>query len=102
MKALEDDSVDVTAHPAIVGKRKSTKGGTGKPKARKSAVRRPVTVSFETDAASGGESTANGRSKGSKRKKDEQVKVGKVSGKKSTSRKKEAKAKNSSKRRKRR
>lgn len=101
-KLVEDDSVDVTAHPAIVGKKKSAKGGAGKPKARKSAVRRPVTVSFETDAASGGESTAKGRSKGSKRKKDEQVKVGKVSGKKSTSRKKEAKAKNSSKRRKRR
>lgn len=92
----DDDSGDISAHPAIVGKKKPHPAAATKPRTRKSTVRRPVTVSFET---------AGGRDDGpagAGQKKEEKGNAEKVSRKKSTSRKKEVKAKNSSKRRKRR
>jgi hypothetical protein len=98
----EDDSVDVSTHPALVGKKKPGGDAAKKPRTRKAAVRRPVTVTFETDAVSDGSSSLSARSRKSKRSNEESTDVGKVAGKKSASRKKETKAKNSSKRRKRR
>lgn len=94
----DDDSGDISAHPAIVGKKKPRPAAAKKPRTRKAAVRRPVTVSFETAGDGDGGPAGAGR----KRKKEEKGNAEKVSRKKSTSRKKEVKAKNSSKRRKRR
>jgi 23S rRNA pseudouridine2605 synthase len=102
LSADDDDSVDVSSHPAIVGTKKPGGGAPKKPRTRKAAVRRPVTVAFETSTDSDGGSSASGRSRKSKRSNEESTAVGKVAGKKAASRKKEAKAKNSSKRRKRR
>jgi 23S rRNA pseudouridine2605 synthase len=98
----DDDSVDVSTHPAIVGPKKTGGVAAKKPRTRKAAVRRPVTVTFETTAVSDGDSALSARSGKSRRSNVESADVGKVSGKRSASRKKEAKAKNSSKRRKRR
>ena len=98
----DDDSVDVSKHPAIVSKSNPSDGASKKPRKRKSAVRRPVTVVLDADADVEHRSSVSGRSKTSRRAKDETADVGKVSRKRSTSRKKQAKAKNSNKRRKRR
>lgn len=98
----DDDSVDVSGHPAIVAKKKTGGGTPNKPRTRKAATRRPVTVVFDADSDSGSSGSGAGRSKTSKRAKEANADVGKTSGKRPTSRKKEAKAKNSSKRRKRR
>lgn len=98
----DDDSVEVLAHPAIVAKKKASDGASKKSRKRKTAVRRPVTVVFDTGSESEGRTSGAGRSKNSKRAKEVNADVGKASGKRPTSRKKEAKAKNSSKRRKRR
>ena len=94
----DEDSGEISAHPAIVGKKKPRPAAAKKPRTRKAAVRRPVTVSFETAGGTDGGSAGAGR----KRKKEEQGNGEKVSRKKTSSRKKEVKAKNSSKRRKRR
>ncbi len=98
----DDDSVDLSAHPAVVAKKKPGVGTPNKPRTRKPAVRRPVTVVFDAGSDSESRSSESGRSKNSKRTKDEKADVGKASGKRPTSRKKEAKVKNSSKRRKKR
>lgn len=98
----DDDSVDVSKHPAIVSKKKPSDGASKQPRKRKSAVRRPVTVVLDAGTDTEHRSSVSGRSKTSRRAKDEIADVGKVSGKRSTSRKKQAKAKNSNKRRKRR
>jgi 23S rRNA pseudouridine2605 synthase len=98
----EDDSVDVSAHPAIVGTKKPGAGAAKNPRTRKAAVRRPVTVNFEPSTGSDSASSQSVQSRKSKRSNEESTAVGNVAGKKSGSRKKEAKAKNSSKRRKRR
>lgn len=95
----DDDSGDISAHPAIVGKKKPRPANDAKkPRTRKAAVRRPVTVSFETVGGGEGEPAGTGR----KRKKEEKGNAEKASRKKPISRKKEVKAKNASKRRKRR
>jgi 23S rRNA pseudouridine2605 synthase len=94
----DDDSGDISAHPATVGKKKSGPAAAKKTGTRKAAVRRPVTVSFETVGGSDGGPASVGR----KRNKDEKGDGDKVSRKKPTSRKKEVKAKNAAKRRKRR
>jgi hypothetical protein len=98
----DDDSVDVSKHPAIVSKKKPNDGASKQPRKRKSAVRRPVTVVLDAGTDTEQRSSVSGRSKTSRRAKDEIADVGKVSRKRSTSRKKQAKAKNSNKRRKRR
>jgi len=102
-KLIDDDaSVDDSTHPAIVAKKKSGDGASKKPRKRKSAVRRPVTAVLDVDIDVEHRSSVSGRSKTFRRAKDETADVSKISGKRSTSRKKQAKAKNSSKRRKRR
>jgi len=94
----DDDSADVSAHPAVVGKKKPGPAAAKKTGTRKAAVRRPVTVSFESVGGSDGGPASVGR----KRNKDEKGDGDKVSRKKPTNRKKEVKAKNAAKRRKRR
>tara|TARA_R110002072_G_scaffold302100_1_gene484001 strand:- start:202747 stop:204021 length:1275 start_codon:yes stop_codon:yes gene_type:complete len=92
----DNDSSNIASHPAVVGKkhRPSKPKSTG---ADKAAVRRPVTVNFESigksELPSAGERKTGKEGKGG---------AGKVSNRKSPSRKKESKVKNSSKRRKRR
>jgi len=94
----DDDSGDVSAHPAVVGKKKSGPAAAKKTGTRKAAVRRPVTVSFESVGGSNAGSANTGR----KRSQEEKGASEKVSRKKPASRKKEVKARNAAKRRKRR
>ena len=94
----DDDSSNMSAHPAVVGKKKPRPAAPKKTGTGKAAVRRPVTVNFETTGGSDASSGKDRRKKSNEGKGD----VSNVSGRKSTSRKKEAKSKNSSKRRKRR
>ncbi|MFT5091300.1 MAG: 23S rRNA pseudouridine2605 synthase [Porticoccaceae bacterium] len=94
----DEDSGDVSAHPAVVGKKKPGPAAAKKTGTRKAAVRRPVTVSFESVGGSDAGSANTGR----KRSQEEKGPSEKVSRKKPASRKKEVKAKNAAKRRKRR
>ena len=94
----DEDSGDVSAHPAVVGKKKPGPAAAKKTGTRKAAVRRPVTVSFESVGGSDAGSANTGR----KRSQEEKGASEKVSRKKPASRKKEVKAKNAAKRRKRR
>jgi 23S rRNA pseudouridine2605 synthase len=97
-----DDTVDVSGHPAIVGKKKPGGEMPRKPRTSKAAVRRPVTVVFDAGSDSESRPSGSGRSKTSRQATDQKSEVAKASGKRQISRRKEAKAKNSSKRRKRR
>jgi 23S rRNA pseudouridine2605 synthase len=97
----DDESINLSAHPAIVAKQLQPSPDQ-KLLTRKKAVRRPVAVGPESKGRGGGRPSGSGESDSSKRSTETKKDDGKVTRGKSMSRKKEAKAKQAGKRRKRR
>lgn len=99
----EDEAIDLSTHPAVVGKKTPASGGSKSPSGKK-AVRRPVTVSFsdrnQKDADAGASGGKGSGSAGTSA--DGSTRGRKSSRGKSMSRKKQVKAKQAGKRRKRR
>ena len=97
----DDDSINLSSHPAVVGNKRSQSSDQKLP-TRKKVVRRPVTISFEGKAATERRSSGSGEPNTSKHAADAKDDGRKKARGKSMSRKKEARAKQASKRRKRR